>query len=111
MTEFVGLDMEMTFFEHYHEVLDMLDRTFCAVFDGLNQSHQEELAAARFTRRCEQRLFTPSAVNRKSSPPCARSTPSATSATAIRASACATTRRWPPTGLGLGLGSKPNPNP
>ena len=48
MTEFVGLDMEMTFFEHYHEVLDMLDRTFCAVFDGLNQSHQEELAAARF---------------------------------------------------------------
>jgi len=47
MTEFVGLDMEMTFFEHYHEVLDMLDRTFCAVFDGLNQSHQEELAAVR----------------------------------------------------------------
>ena len=27
-------DMEMTFYEHYHEVLDMLDRTFNAVFDG-----------------------------------------------------------------------------
>jgi len=34
MTEFTGLDMEMTFYEHYHEVLDMLDRTFNAVFDG-----------------------------------------------------------------------------
>ena len=47
MTEFTGLDMEMTFLEHYHEVLDMLDRTFNAVFDGLNTRHRDELEAVR----------------------------------------------------------------
>ena len=47
MTEFTGLDLEMTFREHYHEVLDVLDRTFNAVFDGLNQSYAEELEAVR----------------------------------------------------------------
>lgn len=47
MTEFTGLDMEMTFLEHYSEVLDMLDRTFNAVFDGLNQRFGTELETVR----------------------------------------------------------------
>jgi len=47
MTEFTGLDMEMTFLEHYSEVLDMLDRTFNAVFDGLNQRFSVELETVR----------------------------------------------------------------
>merc|ERR1712087_287056 len=47
MTEFTGLDMEMTFLEHYHEALDMLDQTFNAVFDGLNKDYKDELAAVR----------------------------------------------------------------
>ena len=32
MTEFVGLDMEMHFYEHYDEVLDQLDKTFNHIF-------------------------------------------------------------------------------
>jgi aspartyl-tRNA synthetase len=47
MTEFTGLDLEMTFLEHYSEVLDVLDRTFNAVFDGLNQRFADELEAVR----------------------------------------------------------------
>ena len=81
MCEFVGLDMEMCFHEHYSEVLDMIgrpnpdpdpkpgpgpspgpspnpnptpnqvldmmDRTFNAVFDGLNREYASEQAATR----------------------------------------------------------------
>lgn len=47
MTEFTGLDLEMTFNEHYSEVLDVLDRTFNAVFDGLNQKFAAELETVR----------------------------------------------------------------
>lgn len=34
MTEFVGLDLEMAFQEHYHEVLDLFDRLFIHIFKG-----------------------------------------------------------------------------
>ena len=47
MTEFTGLDLEMTFKEHYSEVLDLLDRTFNAVFDGLNKEFKAELETIR----------------------------------------------------------------
>jgi len=47
MTEFTGLDLEMCFYEHYHEVLDVLDQTFNAVFDGLNREYKTELEAIR----------------------------------------------------------------
>jgi len=47
MTEFTGLDLEMTFLEHYSEVLDILDRTFNAVFDGLNANFANELDVVR----------------------------------------------------------------
>mmetsp|Transcript_31894 Transcript_31894/g.83407 ORF Transcript_31894/g.83407 Transcript_31894/m.83407 type:complete len:570 (+) Transcript_31894:113-1822(+) len=47
MTEFTGLDLEMCFCEHYHEVIDILDRTFNAVFDGLNEKFTSELDVVR----------------------------------------------------------------
>jgi aspartyl-tRNA synthetase len=36
LTEFVGLDMEMAIQEHYYEVMDVLDKLFVYIFDGLN---------------------------------------------------------------------------
>ena len=47
MTEFVGLDMEMTIFEHYHEVLDIFDELFVFLFDGLNERFKLEIEAVK----------------------------------------------------------------
>ncbi|KAK6097968.1 aspartate--tRNA ligase dps1 [Batrachochytrium dendrobatidis] len=44
MTEFMGLDMEMAFQEHYHEVLDVLDGLFVSIFQGLESRYKKELA-------------------------------------------------------------------
>jgi aspartyl/asparaginyl-tRNA synthetase len=35
LTEFTGLDLEMTFIEHYHEVLDVMDKLFIHIFSEL----------------------------------------------------------------------------
>ena len=35
LTEFVGLDLEMAFHYHYHEVLQVIGDTFIAIFKGL----------------------------------------------------------------------------
>jgi aspartyl-tRNA synthetase len=43
MTEFMGLDMEMAFNEHYHEVLDVLCEMFVFIFDGLKEQFSNEL--------------------------------------------------------------------
>ena len=37
MTEFTGLDFEMTIHEHYFEVLDVIERLFTYMFDGLHK--------------------------------------------------------------------------
>ena len=47
MTEFVGLDMEMTFKDDYHEVLSVLEGLFLSIFDGLNARCKPELEAVR----------------------------------------------------------------
>ncbi|XP_062519413.1 aspartate--tRNA ligase, cytoplasmic-like [Corticium candelabrum] len=44
LTEFVGLDAEMTFKEHYHEVLDVLDKMFVYIFKGLRDQYVTEIA-------------------------------------------------------------------
>lgn len=44
LCEFTGLDMEMTVNESYHEVLDVLDRLFVHMFQGLNERCARELA-------------------------------------------------------------------
>lgn len=43
LTEFTGLDMEMTIKEHYFEVLDMLGDMFCFIFKNLESRFKHEL--------------------------------------------------------------------
>lgn len=45
MTEFIGLDLEMAFDEHYHEVLDLLGELFVSIFQGLEKKYAKEIAA------------------------------------------------------------------
>jgi aspartyl-tRNA synthetase len=47
LCEFTGLDLEMEIFEHYTEVLDVLDALFVAIFDGLEARYADELAVVR----------------------------------------------------------------
>uniref|UniRef100_A0A7S4KU94 aspartate--tRNA ligase n=1 Tax=Paramoeba aestuarina TaxID=180227 RepID=A0A7S4KU94_9EUKA len=47
LTEFIGLDMEMMFKEHYHEVLDQLEEMYLYIFDGLNERYRSEIEAVR----------------------------------------------------------------
>ncbi|KAJ3121290.1 aspartate--tRNA ligase dps1 [Nowakowskiella sp. JEL0407] len=43
MTEFMGLDLEMAFEEHYHEVLDLFDDLFIFIFENLEKRYGKEL--------------------------------------------------------------------
>ncbi|XP_071450324.1 aspartate--tRNA ligase, cytoplasmic [Hetaerina americana] len=45
LTEFVGLDLEMAFKHHYHEVLDVIGQTFTDMFRGLQEKYSAEIAA------------------------------------------------------------------
>lgn len=45
LTEFVGLDLEMTFKYHYHEVLDTIGQTFTEIFKGLRDQYAAEIKA------------------------------------------------------------------
>merc|ERR1712125_249065 len=47
MTEFTGMDMEMTFKDHYHEVLEVLDGLFNHIFTGINSRFSREIEAVR----------------------------------------------------------------
>jgi dTMP kinase len=47
MTEFVGLDLEMPFREHYSEVLDVMDGLFNHLFTGLQTRFKSEIEAVR----------------------------------------------------------------
>lgn len=47
LCEFTGLDLEMEIFEHYSEILDVLDGVFTAIFSGLEKGYARELAAIR----------------------------------------------------------------
>ncbi|CAH0404242.1 unnamed protein product [Chilo suppressalis] len=44
LTEFVGLDLEMSFKHHYHEVLDTIGQTFTDMFRGLRDEFASEIA-------------------------------------------------------------------
>ncbi|ORY31426.1 aspartate-tRNA ligase [Naematelia encephala] len=57
MTEFVGLDLEMAIEEHYHEVLDVLDSLFLAIFKGLKEKYSHEIQTIRKQFPCEEFLF------------------------------------------------------
>lgn len=43
LTEFVGLDLEMTFNFHYHEVLQVIGDLFVAIFKGLQSQYAKEI--------------------------------------------------------------------
>lgn len=45
LTEFVGLDLEMAFKYHYHEVLETIGNTFTEMFKGLRDNYANEIAA------------------------------------------------------------------
>nr|CAD7457865.1 unnamed protein product [Timema tahoe] len=45
LTEFVGLDLEMAFKYHYHEVLETIGDTFTQIFKGLRDQFSDEIAA------------------------------------------------------------------
>lgn len=45
LTEFVGLDLEMTIEEHYHEVLELLDGLFKHLFKSLKERYRNEIDA------------------------------------------------------------------
>lgn len=47
LTEFVGLDLEMAFNEHYHEVLEVLDQMFVHIFKGLQSRFAKEIELVR----------------------------------------------------------------
>merc|ERR1711963_194177 len=44
LTEFVGLDMEMSFQYHYHEVLDTIGNMFTEMFKGLRDNYAKEIS-------------------------------------------------------------------
>ncbi|KAJ7038140.1 hypothetical protein C8F04DRAFT_369754 [Mycena alexandri] len=44
LTEFMGLDLEMTIEEHYHEVMELLDSLFLTIFRGLREKYHNEIA-------------------------------------------------------------------
>ncbi|CAB3236293.1 unnamed protein product [Arctia plantaginis] len=44
LTEFVGLDLEMSFKHHYHEVLETIGNTFTEMFRGLRDEYASEIA-------------------------------------------------------------------
>ncbi|XP_061364755.1 aspartate--tRNA ligase 2, cytoplasmic [Gastrolobium bilobum] len=47
LCEFRGLDAELEIKYHYSEVMDIVDRLFIAIFDGLNKNCQKEMEAVR----------------------------------------------------------------
>ncbi|KAJ1308460.1 hypothetical protein OPQ81_004164 [Rhizoctonia solani] len=47
LTEFTGLDLEMTIEEHYHEVVDVLDNMLLHIFNGLKTKFSADIEAVR----------------------------------------------------------------
>lgn len=43
LTEFIGLDLEMTIEEHYHEVMELLDSMLLSIFRGLRDNFRKEI--------------------------------------------------------------------
>lgn len=44
LTEFIGLDLEMAFEEHYHEVMDLIDAMLKHIFSGLRTQYSAEIS-------------------------------------------------------------------
>lgn len=48
LTEFVGLDLEMAFEEHYHEVLEVIEEMFMFIFKGFKERYSKEVETVRY---------------------------------------------------------------
>lgn len=59
MTEFIGLDLEMAFKEHYHEVVDTLCEVLVYIFTELKKRYGRELAVVNRQYPAEEFLFLP----------------------------------------------------
>ncbi|KAF9434315.1 aspartate--tRNA ligase dps1 [Entomortierella beljakovae] len=59
MTEFIGLDMEMAFEEHYHEILDVFDELFVYIFTGLETQYASDLEIVHHQYPFEKFQFLP----------------------------------------------------
>ncbi|XP_063986009.1 aspartate--tRNA ligase, cytoplasmic isoform X1 [Diachasmimorpha longicaudata] len=57
LTEFVGLDLEMAFKYHYHEVVDTIGQMFTELFRGLQEDYADEIAAVRQQYKVEPFRF------------------------------------------------------
>jgi aspartyl-tRNA synthetase len=62
MTEFMGLDMEMTIQEHYHEILDVFDGLFTALFDGLKTVYANEIQVIQRQYPFEEFKYLPKSL-------------------------------------------------
>jgi aspartyl/asparaginyl-tRNA synthetase len=47
MTEFMGLDLEMAFESHYHEVVDLIDSLLLHIFRALQTTYAADVAVVR----------------------------------------------------------------
>lgn len=59
MTEFVGVDLEMSFEEHYHEVLDLFDELFVFLFDKIKTEYAEEIKTVQRQHPFDDFLYLP----------------------------------------------------
>ena len=59
LTEFIGLDMEMSIYESYEEVLDVLDHLFVYMFQGLQGRFANELSVISQQYPCEPLQYLP----------------------------------------------------
>jgi len=57
LTEFVGLDLEMAFDSHYHEVMDTIGNTFTEIFRGLRDAYEEEIGTVKKQYPAEEFTF------------------------------------------------------
>merc|ERR1712037_442482 len=70
LTEFVGLDLEMAFKYHYHEVVDTIGNLFTSIFRGLRDNFQDEIkaVAAQFPHEPSHAAISTSSGNQTSAP-------------------------------------------
>lgn len=57
MTEFTGLDLEVAFEEHYHEVVDLMDGLFTHIFSELPCRFAKEIETVRRQYPCDEFLL------------------------------------------------------
>ncbi|CAF1120821.1 unnamed protein product [Adineta ricciae] len=62
LTEFVGLDLEMAFSYHYHEVVDTIGDLFTQIFKGLAERFATEIAIINKQYPCEPFEFVEPAL-------------------------------------------------